>query len=225
MNDIVFTGMTNLPRQASDTSTKTTSTARKRKSQETFDGDEHDRTRRPRSTYDQMDIDEKPDITKLDAPSTGSGTVVPVAGPQREALSRGTVLSMRPTSLKKPNVDQMARRPGRAHQASIIPSQAVPAPLNPAQGLALPSGSASSTPSAFQGLALPPPSAQPSLARDSGSGSVFGAPFGFQTLVPSEPTQARSTALPAGSGQLAQGQGTALPAGSAPPAQARQTIW
>ena len=179
--------MSNRARQTSDTSTKTTSTARKRKSQETFDGDEHDRSRRPRSTYDQMDIDEKPDITKLDAPSTGSSPVVPVAGPQREALSRGTVLSMRPTSFKKWNVDQMARRPGRAHQASIIPSQAASAPLNPAQGLVLSSGSTSSTPSGFQGLALPPPSAQPSQPRDLGSGSVFGAPFGFETLVPSEP--------------------------------------
>jgi hypothetical protein len=99
--------MSNRARQTSDTSTKTTSTARKRKSQETFDGDEHDRCRRPRSTYDQMDIDEKPDITKLDAPSTGSSTVVPVAGPSRGvSVSRGTVLSMRPTSFKK-----MERRP------------------------------------------------------------------------------------------------------------------
>lgn len=198
--------MSNRPQQTSDTSTKTTSTARKRKSQETLGGDEHDRTRRPRTNYDQMDIDEKPDITKLDGPSTGSSPVVPVAGPQREALSRGTVLSMRPTRFKKPNVDQMARRHGRAHQASIIPSLAVPAPLNPAQGLALPSGSASSTPSGFQGLALPPPSAQPSQARDSGPGSVFGSPFGFKTLVPSEPAptvQARATALPAGSAQPA----------------------
>jgi len=163
MNDIVFTGMSNRARQTSDTSTKTTSTARKRKSQEAFHGDEHDRTRRPRSTYDHMDIDEKPDIAKLDAPSTGSSPVVPVAGPQREALSRGTVLSMRPTSLKKPNVDQMARRPGRNPQASIIPHQAVPAPLNPAQG-----------------LALPPSSAQPSQAHVSGPGSVFWLSFWIQ---------------------------------------------